>query len=152
MAENEQGATGQDNAAQPAEPVAAEPVAAGQGQVSKDARNMALLCHLLAIFTGFLGPLILWLLKKDDDSFIDEHGKEALNFQIALLDVTTGEITLLTHGPYHNENPRWSPAGRHIVFSSNRSGSYDVYTMAADGSDVRRLTRGTNSITPDWSR
>jgi TolB protein len=74
------------------------------------------------------------------------------SFHIALLDLTTGEITLLTRGPYHNENPRWSPDGRHIVFSSNRSGTYDIYTMAADGSDVRRLTRGTSSITPDWSR
>ena len=85
MAENEQGSNPPEDAAQPVEPVAAAPAAAGQGQVSKDARNMALLCHLLAILTGFLGPLILWMIKKDDDPFIDEHGKEALNFQIALL-------------------------------------------------------------------
>jgi uncharacterized Tic20 family protein len=85
MAENEQGTNPPEDTAQPVEPVAAEPAAAGQGQVSKDAKTMALLCHLLAIFTGFLGPLILWLLKKEDDPFIDEHGKEALNFQITML-------------------------------------------------------------------
>jgi uncharacterized Tic20 family protein len=49
----------------------------------KDAKSMAMLCHLLAIFTGFLGPLIIWLVKKDSHPFVDDQGKEALNFQIA---------------------------------------------------------------------
>jgi len=53
-------------------------------EVSKDAKTWAMLCHLLAIFTGFLAPLIIWLIKKDEDPFIDEHGKEALNFQITV--------------------------------------------------------------------
>jgi hypothetical protein len=44
-----------------------------------------MLCHLLAIFTSFLGPLIVWLIKKDEHSFVDEQGKEALNFQITAL-------------------------------------------------------------------
>jgi uncharacterized protein len=56
-----------------------------ENTVSNDARNMALLCHLLAIFTGFLGPLIIWLLKKETDEYVDEQGKEALNFQITVL-------------------------------------------------------------------
>lgn len=43
-----------------------------------------MLCHLLSIFTGFLGPLILWLIKKDQSPFIDHHGREALNFQITV--------------------------------------------------------------------
>ncbi len=51
---------------------------------SKDACTMAMLCHLLAIFTWFLGPLIIWLIKKDEDKFIDDQGKEALNFQITI--------------------------------------------------------------------
>lgn len=46
---------------------------------------MAMLCHLLAIFTGFLGPLIIWLIKKDDAPFVDRNGKEALNFQLTVL-------------------------------------------------------------------
>ena len=46
---------------------------------------MAMLCHILAIFTGFLGPLIIWLIKKDDSPFVDRHGKEALNFQLTIL-------------------------------------------------------------------
>jgi uncharacterized Tic20 family protein len=53
-------------------------------QVSKDARTWAMLCHLLAIFTGFLAPLIIWLIKKDEEAFVNDHGKEALNFQITV--------------------------------------------------------------------
>jgi len=64
---------------------AKQPVGTEKAVLSKDATNIAMLCHLLGIFTGFVGPLIIWLVKKDDDSFIDEQGKEALNFQITVL-------------------------------------------------------------------
>lgn len=52
--------------------------------VTADDRSMAMLCHLLGIFTGFVGPLVIWLVKKDHSPFIDHHGREALNFQITL--------------------------------------------------------------------
>jgi uncharacterized Tic20 family protein len=54
------------------------------GSPSKEARTMAMLAHLLGIVTGFLGPLIIWLIKKDEEPFVDAQGKEALNFQITL--------------------------------------------------------------------
>ena len=73
-------------------------------------------------------------------------------FEIVVLDLTTEKVTPLTRGPGNNENPRWSPDGRHIVFSSNREGDYQIYTMRADGGDVRRLTQGRESFTPDWSK
>lgn len=41
--------------------------------------------HLLGLLTGFLGPLILWLVRKDSSPFLDHQGKEALNFQITIL-------------------------------------------------------------------
>jgi TolB protein len=48
--------------------------------------------------------------------------------------------------------PAWSPDGRRIAFSSQRSGVWDVYTMNADGSQIRRLTNGTGAFTfPSWS-
>jgi len=53
-------------------------------EVSKDARMWGMLCHLLGLFTCFIGPLIIWLIKKDEDPFIDDQGKEALNFQITV--------------------------------------------------------------------
>jgi uncharacterized Tic20 family protein len=79
---------------------AEQPVSPGQPEISKDAKNMAMLCHLLAIFTGFLGPLIIWLIKKDDTPFVDDQGKEALNFQITVLIamIVSGLLTFLCIG------------------------------------------------------
>jgi TolB protein len=51
----------------------------------------------------------------------------------------------------NNEEPAWSPDGLHIVFSSNRTGSYELYTMNWDGSRLRKLTRGIIANAPDWS-
>ncbi len=73
-------------------------------------------------------------------------------FDVAVVDVATGAAQRLTHGEGNNENPRWSADGRHLVFASSRAGLYDLYTMRADGTDVRRLTRGGDCFTPDWSR
>ena len=41
---------------------------------SNDDRNLAMLAHLLGIVSGFVGALIIWLLKKDQSAFIDEQG------------------------------------------------------------------------------
>jgi TolB protein len=72
-------------------------------------------------------------------------------FDVVVIDVATGVPARLTHGEGNNENPRWASDGRHLVFASSRAGSYDLYTMRADGTDVRRLTRGGDCFTPDWS-
>jgi uncharacterized Tic20 family protein len=69
-------------------------------EVSKDARTFAMLAHLLAIFTSFLGPLVIWLVKKDEHPFVDEQGKEALNFQItvAIAYIVAGLLSFLCIG------------------------------------------------------
>ena len=59
-------------------------VDAEQPETSKDARKMAVLCHLLGI-VGFFAPLVIWLNEKDKHKFVDEHGQEALNYQMSLL-------------------------------------------------------------------
>ena len=53
------------------------------GVLNPDEKTMGMLAHILGIFT-FLGPLIIWLIKKDESQFVDYHGKEALNFQITM--------------------------------------------------------------------
>ena len=60
------------------------PGAEAPGPAPEGERSMAMLCHLLGIVTGFLGPLIIWLVKKDEAPFVDDQGKEALNFQITV--------------------------------------------------------------------
>jgi uncharacterized Tic20 family protein len=63
-------------------------------EISKDARMWAMFCHLgglaglipmTPIFGSIIAPLIIWQVKKDEFGFVDEHGEEAVNFQISIL-------------------------------------------------------------------
>jgi TolB protein len=66
------------------------------------------------------------------------------------MDVASREVVQLTHGAGRNENPTWAPDGRHIVFSSNRNDSTQIFTMLADGTEVRQLTTTGNNSMPVW--
>ena len=72
----------------------------GFGDVTAEERNLALLMHVLAVFTGFIGPLVIWLVKKEESPFLNQHGMEALNFQISVLIyfIAAGALTLVTCG------------------------------------------------------
>lgn len=67
-------------------------------QPSKDERMWAMFAHLsgpLGAFLSvnslsFLGPLIIWLVKKDESDFVDNQGREALNFQLTMLTANLG--------------------------------------------------------------
>lgn len=52
---------------------------------TNDEKSMGMLSHLLAIFFGFLAPLIIYLIKKDDSKYIGEQAKESLNFQLTMM-------------------------------------------------------------------
>lgn len=64
--------------------------------VTDDQKTMAMLAHLLGIFTGFVGALVIWLINKDkpDQAFVNDQAKEALNFQITLAIVYVAGIVL----------------------------------------------------------
>ena len=49
-----------------------------------DDTAMATLVHLLGLFSTFLGPLTIYLVKKDESPFVRRHAAEALNFQITM--------------------------------------------------------------------
>ena len=57
---------------------------------SREARQWAMFCHFSAFlgmwfpFGSLIGPLILWQMKRESDPFIDDQGKEAMNFQITV--------------------------------------------------------------------
>ncbi|RFU60415.1 DUF4870 domain-containing protein [Bacillus sp. V59.32b] len=51
--------------------------------VNQDERLLAALIYIASFFTVFIGPLIIWLIKKGDSAFIDYHGREYLNFLIS---------------------------------------------------------------------
>lgn len=72
-------------------PPFSEPASAPIGMLSAEERQWAMFAHLAAL-AGFIiplgnviGPLIVWLVKKDTMPFVDDQGKESLNFQITVL-------------------------------------------------------------------
>ena len=75
-------------------------------QLNNDARMWAMFCHLAGlagvvipvVLSGIIAPLIVWQVKKDEHPFIDEHGKEALNFQlsIALYTIISVAVCIIT--------------------------------------------------------
>lgn len=52
---------------------------------TQDDKTMAMLAYLLGIVTGFAGPLILWLLKKDQSKFVAYHALQALLLHAAVV-------------------------------------------------------------------
>jgi uncharacterized protein len=58
--------------------------------ISREERNWAMLAHLSALLAfatiigGIIGPLVLWLIRKDDMNFAADQAKESLNFQITV--------------------------------------------------------------------
>jgi uncharacterized protein len=71
-------------------PEAQAPPPKPDGAPTADDRQWALLAHLSGLIASmlgglsFLGPLIIWLVKKDQSAFVADQAKEALNFQIAV--------------------------------------------------------------------
>jgi len=61
--------------------------------------------------------------------------------QIFVMDVDGTHATRVSRGDYYDFLPRWSPDGKRIAFTSSRDGTNGVYTMRADGSDVRDVSR-----------
>jgi uncharacterized Tic20 family protein len=56
--------------------------------VESQERTWAVFVHLAALsghlipFGNVVGPLLVWLIKRDESSYLNEHGKEAVNFQL----------------------------------------------------------------------
>ncbi|MFN8051834.1 MAG: DUF4870 domain-containing protein [Acidimicrobiales bacterium] len=82
-----------------------EHVAAGAGTVqasqsmvgapTADDRTMATLAHALAIFAGFIGPLLIMLIKGDQSTYVKYHAVEALNFSITIAIALTVSAVLM---------------------------------------------------------
>ena len=84
--------------------------ASADGGISAEERQWAMFAHLSALLGGlltsgwagsigcFIGPLVIWLVKKDTMPFVDDQAKEALNFNItvAIVFFVLWAVTFLT--------------------------------------------------------
>ena len=66
------------------------PAAAQTTDANRNLRMWCMLAHLSALaglifpMGNIIGPLVVWLLKRDQSPEIDEHGKESVNFQVSM--------------------------------------------------------------------
>ncbi len=92
-----------------------------------------------------------WHPEGENVAFSWTRGFEPGNYNVFIINVATQELVQLTHGAGRNENPVFSPSGTHLAFTSDRSGGTQIWTMRADGTQLKRLTtRGRNRM-PVWA-
>jgi TolB protein len=85
-------------------------------------------------------------------SWIRHYGPGAPGAQdIYIMDVASKQWVQLTHDGGRNDFPSWSPDGRHVIFQSSRSGSEQVWTMLADGTNQKQVTFAGSNTQPNWS-
>ena len=64
---------------------AAQPYGSPTAGSGTDERSLSILTHVLGIFTGFLGPLVIYLVAKPEQQYARHHAAESLNFQLTML-------------------------------------------------------------------
>jgi uncharacterized protein len=88
----------------PYHPSKLEPVEPSFEGITEEQKTWGMLAHLLSL-SGFLvplgsviAPLVVWLIKKDTMPFVEDQGKESLNFQISMLIVSliVGVVAVIT--------------------------------------------------------
>src|ERR1700733_1363216 len=86
---------------------------------------------------------------------VERTDPQTQNKDIWLLDAASGASTRFTSDPGWDAFPTWSPDGSRIVFTSNRSGVYDLYRKSSSGAGDEELLykssegKGPNSWSPD---
>ena len=72
---------------------------------------------------------------------------------LAVCRIDGSDLHQLTDDAFYDRAPRWSPDGKRIAFNSNRTGKYEIFSIARDGGDLRQLTQTANQpVRPAWSR
>jgi eukaryotic-like serine/threonine-protein kinase len=93
-------------------------------------------------------------LSPDEKSIAFDRNEEGTS-DVWALDLARGVPSRITFDPMTDRLPIWSPDGRRILWSSNRSGNVDLYIKAANGTghDEKLITVGTTyASATDWSR
>ena len=73
------------------------------------------------------------------------------NYDIYVMDIISRQLIELTKDEARNERPSWAPDGRHLVFESTRTGTRQIWSMLADGTQPHQLTFEGQNESPNWS-
>jgi TolB protein len=73
------------------------------------------------------------------------------NYDIYVMELVTHQLVELTRDAGRNERPSWAPDGRHLIFESTRTGTRQIWSMIADGTQARQLTKQGQNESPNWS-
>jgi TolB protein len=80
------------------------------------------------------------------------RGYSAGAWNVFLMNLSDHHYVQLTSGAGKNENPSWAPDGRHIVFGRKIGSQSQIYSMLADGTEVRQLTTVGSNTRPVWGK
>lgn len=78
----------------PPVPPPVPPSHTADGRPTNEERTIAAILHAITFVTAFIGPLVIWLVKKDESRFVDHHGKEVLNFHITVFGISLLSMAL----------------------------------------------------------
>jgi len=82
----------------------------------------------------------------DGKRLVYKHGK-----QLMILTVADGKSVPLTDGTHYDNFPEWSPKGDVIMFTSDRAGDFQLFTMRPDGTGIHQLTDNGINAHSAWS-
>lgn len=77
--------------------------------------------------------------------------KGGSRFDVAIVDLVTLDVRIVTAPPGSHEAPTFSPDGRRIAFESSRLGGRQIFTMDAEGGSLRQVTFVGGNFGPAWS-
>jgi Tol biopolymer transport system component len=126
-----------------------EPRGASIYIVATDGRGL----KRVTAFPGGVGDKIDWSPDGSEIAFDTPAfgGPKSSNIYTIRIDGTAlRQLTHATGGSINNGLDSWSPDGKKIAFVSNTGGSYEIYTMTADGTGVTQLTRGPEAHLAAW--
>lgn len=105
--------------------------------------------HRLTSIPGAYEDSPCWSPRGDRIAFVIRGGNTGAD--IATVSPTGEDVVQITLGEGANENPKWSPDGLRILFTSSRYGGRNLFIMNWDGTGVRPLTNEGNCHSPSWA-